>query len=95
VLSRLDVDLAGDHLVPELRDDRRDEREPILALGGRQHQEMLNTRYLRLSPGGRDGRLRRWVYGACPLRLNPRRAILAGSDTRSVYGRNDLDRSAP
>jgi hypothetical protein len=45
----LDVDLAGDHLVPEVRDDRRDEREPILALGGGQHPEMLDTRYLRLS----------------------------------------------
>ena len=26
----LDVDLAGDHLVPEVRDYRRDERQPIL-----------------------------------------------------------------
>jgi hypothetical protein len=58
VLSRLDVDLAGDHLVPEVRDDRRDEREPILALGGGQHPEMLDTRYLRLLQGAADGRLR-------------------------------------
>ena len=36
-----DVDLAGDHLVPELRDHRRDERQPILALVGDQHPEML------------------------------------------------------
>lgn len=35
------------------------------------------------------------VYGACALCLNPRRAILAGSDTRSVHGRTDLTRSAP
>ena len=26
----LDVDLAGDHLVPEVRDYRRDERQPSL-----------------------------------------------------------------
>jgi hypothetical protein len=58
VLSRFDVDLAGDLLVPEVRDDRRDEREPILALGGGQHPEMLNTRYLRLLQGAADGRLR-------------------------------------
>jgi hypothetical protein len=41
----LDVDPPGDHLVPEVRDRQRDEaREPILALVGDQHPEMLNTR---------------------------------------------------
>ena len=35
------VDLAGDHLVPEVRDHRRDERQPIPALVGDQHPEML------------------------------------------------------
>jgi hypothetical protein len=34
--------------VSEVRDYRRDERQPILALVGDQHSEMLNTRYLRL-----------------------------------------------
>jgi hypothetical protein len=51
VLSRFDVDLAGDLLVPEVRDDRRDERDPILAFVGGQHPEMLDTRYLRLLQG--------------------------------------------
>ena len=38
------VDLAGDHLVPEVRDYRRDGRQPILALVGDQHPEMLVSR---------------------------------------------------
>jgi hypothetical protein len=95
VLSRFDVDLAGDHLVPKVRDYRRDEREPILAFVGDQHPEMLDTRYLRLLQEAADGRLRLGVYGGFPLCLKPRRAGLSGSDTRSVYGRTDLDRSAP
>jgi hypothetical protein len=37
----LDVDLAGDYLVPEVRDYRRDERQLIRALVGDQHSEML------------------------------------------------------
>ena len=35
------VDLAGDHLMPDVRDHRRDERQPIFALVGDQHPEML------------------------------------------------------
>jgi hypothetical protein len=54
----LDVDPAGDHLVPKVRDRQRDEREPILALVSDQHSEMLNTRYLRLLQEAADGRLR-------------------------------------
>ena len=34
-------DLACDHLMPEVRDRGRDERQPILALVGDQHAEML------------------------------------------------------
>ena len=37
----LDLDLARDHLVPEGGDDRRDERQAILALVGDQHAQML------------------------------------------------------
>ena len=54
-----------------------------------------DTRYLRFPQEADDGRLSGWVYGRCALRLNPRRAILSGSDTRSVYGRTDVTRSAP
>src|SRR3954447_8542158 len=36
-----DVDLARDYLMPERSDHRRDERQPILALVGYQHAEML------------------------------------------------------
>jgi hypothetical protein len=95
VLSRFDVHLAGDHLVPKVRDYRRDERETILAFVGDQHPEMLDTRYLRLSKRPPTAACVSWVYGGCPLCLKPRRAGFSGSDTRSVYGRNDLDRSAP
>ena len=56
-----------------------------------QHREMLNTRYLRLSSGADDGRLRllgvRSVF-ALPQPLGG--AIFSGSDTRSVHGRIDL-----
>jgi hypothetical protein len=44
----LDVGLVGDHLVSEVRDYRRGERQPIHALVGDRHSEMLSTRYLRL-----------------------------------------------
>jgi hypothetical protein len=102
----LDVDRAGDHLVSEVRDYRRDERQPILALVGDQHSEMLGLAVAhRLSsqpePNSADapaeGRRRPCVpvYGGYALRLKPRRAILSGSDTRPVYGRTDLNRSAP
>jgi hypothetical protein len=45
----------------EVRDRQRDEREPILALVGDQHPEMLNTRYLRLLQEAADGAASRWV----------------------------------
>jgi hypothetical protein len=35
------VDLAGDDLVAQGRDDRRDQREPVLALVGDQDSQML------------------------------------------------------
>src|ERR687893_293688 len=35
------VDLAGDHLMPEVHDHRGDERELILTLVGDQHPQML------------------------------------------------------
>src|SRR5687767_6000330 len=58
------------------------------ALGGDQHTEMLNTRYLRLLQEAADGRLRLLgVRSRVRLASSPRRAILSGSDTRSVYGR--------
>jgi hypothetical protein len=37
----LDVDLARDHLVPEGHDERRDQRQTVLALVGDQHAQML------------------------------------------------------
>jgi len=43
----LDVDLTGDHLMPEARDYRRDERQPILALVRDQDSEMLGLAVAR------------------------------------------------
>jgi hypothetical protein len=37
----LDLDLAGDHLMPESGDDRRDERQAIRAFVRDQHAQML------------------------------------------------------
>ena len=37
----VDLDLARDHLVPQRRDDRRHQGEPIAPLVGDQHAEML------------------------------------------------------
>jgi hypothetical protein len=65
--------------------------EPVLLVRSFQHPEMLNTRYLRLSPRGR-----RRPLGVAGCMLNVRfcsdlgGAIFSGSDTRSVYGRIDL-----
>jgi hypothetical protein len=74
VLSRLDVGLAGDHLVPEVRDDRRDEREPILALCGGQHPEMAKyPLFAAFSRRPRRPIASRWVYGECSLCLSLRR----------------------
>jgi hypothetical protein len=56
-----------------------------------QHREMLNTRYLRLSPRAADGGMHRWVYGRCSLLPQPPAGrFFPGSDTRSVYGRIDF-----
>jgi hypothetical protein len=38
-----DLDLACDDLVAERRDDRGDEREPIVTLVGDQHTQMLGV----------------------------------------------------
>jgi hypothetical protein len=65
--------------------------EPVLLVRSLRHPEMLNTRYLRLSP-----RVRRRPLGVAGCTLNvrfllrPRRGDFSGSDTRSVYGRIDL-----
>jgi hypothetical protein len=69
---------------------------PINGLVGDQHPQKLNTRYLRFLREAADGRLRfaGCTVGCSPC-LSPRRAIFSGSDTRSVYGRIDLTRSAP
>jgi hypothetical protein len=56
----LDVDLAGDHLVPEVCDDRGAEREPFLALVGVSTGD-ANTRYLRLLQGPPTAACTRWV----------------------------------
>jgi hypothetical protein len=73
----LDVDLAGDHLVPEVRDYRRDERQPILALVGDQHPEMLGravahrrSRQPRVQLGAApaEGRRRPLAFG-CMVRM--------------------------
>ena len=47
-----DLDLARDHLVPERSDDRRDERQAILALVGDQHAQMLGVEVLIRAPSG-------------------------------------------
>src|SRR3954454_3753936 len=89
-----DVDLAGDYLMPEVRDDRRDECQPILALIGDQNLEMLglavahrrSVSLLSLTPGQRPRRSSECpcvrVYSGYALRLKPRRANLSGSDPR-------------
>jgi Epoxide hydrolase N terminus len=75
------VDSAGDHLVAEVRDHRCDERQPIPALVGDQHSEMLGlaiahrrslsvrslSQRLRASKGGLTAsRLRVWSVSASP-----------------------------
>ena len=49
----------------EVRDRQRDEHEPILALVGDQHPEMLNTRYLRMLIPANCGFSRRPPTVAC------------------------------
>ena len=46
----LDLDLPGDHLVSQRRDDRGDESKAILALVGDQHAQMLGFAVAHLAP---------------------------------------------
>jgi hypothetical protein len=57
----LNLDLARDHLVPESGDDRRDERQPILALVRDEHAEMLGLTMTHAAP---TASLRRWRAGS-------------------------------
>jgi hypothetical protein len=48
----VDLDLAGDHLVPERGDDRRHEGQPILSLVRDQHTQMLGLAIAHRDSGG-------------------------------------------
>ena len=65
--------------------------EPVLLVRSLQHPEMLNTRYLRLSPRPPTAA----SVAGCTLGVRFASApsagrFFSGSDTRSVYGRIDL-----
>jgi hypothetical protein len=69
-----DVDLARDHLVPKSGDDRCDESQPILALVGDQHAQMLCvarahgglSASVARNRGPLDVRAQRWALADAP-----------------------------
>ena len=99
-----DVDLARDHLVPQCRDDRGDEREAILALVGDQHAEMLGFAVAHPGLRGRpsltsgvasvQARQNSEWYGSVTARLKPPAGDRSGSNPRPAHG-VDPQRSTP